>query len=223
MSKAFDSVKIKNAFAKFKEKADITYQKAIPERLSIAYNLVVNMNQQQYMPGRASWSEAANIGGYSTRTFLIDGQIATLEYAREILSHLTGNSTYDVYNATKPTPCFVFTTQENICWKLQWENTSLRAYRVDNLPFAIKPNNETFTVASSAWTSDGNIAPFDYKTTITVTTTIGANTIVELVNNNAVAFATYGFSIGDVTNQVVTIYSIGQPSANIDFLIKVGE
>lgn len=95
-------------------------------------------------------------------------------------------------------------------------------YESKRLLVAVEPTNETFTIANTDWISDANIAPFTHKTTITVTTTIATDTVVELVNNNAIAFATYGFSIGDVTNQVVTIYSIGQPSANIDFLIRVG-
>ena len=195
---------------------------ALPERFSIAQNLVVNMNGQQYKPNQANWSGS---NSDNIRQFKVGSSVAGLTDIQALLSHLTGNPTYDVYNATKPTPCFVFCTESNICWKLQYdgETNGLRAYKVVNLPFAIKPNNETFTITSNDWVSDGNIAPFDYKTTVTITTTISANTIVELVNNNAVAFATYGFSIGDVTGQVVTIYSIGQPSANIDFLIKVGE
>lgn len=220
----------------------VKIEQPMPQRLSIAQNLVVNINGEQFdMIGvnggwypLSKWSDPTTSGNYTYRTLqhreydetsqqFTQYTTANLGKAKELLSFITGSEYFEIYNPNKPMPCFVFATQTKTCWKLQWENTSLRAYRVDNLPFAIKPNNETFTVASSDWVSDANIAPFDYKTTITVTTTIGANTIVELVNNNAVAFATYGFSIGDVTGQVVTIYSIGQPSANIDFLIKVGE
>lgn len=88
------------------------------------------------------------------------------------------------------------------------------------LTVATVPTSETFTITT--WTADNSIAPFTHKTTITATTTIASDTVVELVNNNAISFATYGFSIGDVTNQVVTIYSIGQPNSNINFLIRVG-
>lgn len=217
-------------------------EQPMPQRLTIAQNLVVNINNEQFdligVNGGwyplSKWSDPVTAGNYTYRTLqhreydettqqFTQYTTANLGKAKELLSFITGSEYFEIYNPNKPMPCFVFATQTKTCWKLQWESASLRAYRVDNLPFAIKPNNETFTVASSDWTSDANIAPFDYKATVTVTTTIGANTIVELVNNNAVAFATYGFSIGDVTGQVVTIYSIGQPSANIDFLIKVGD
>lgn len=223
----------------------------IPERFSIAYNLVVNMNQQQFdmigvqaggpIPGGmyplTKWSDPqTNIEGYTYRTLqhreydetnqqFTAYTTANEAKAKELVEFLTGLNVLDSYNATKPTPCFVFCTESNTCWKLQYDGSAngLRAYKVNNFPLALKPKNITATVASSAWTSDANIAPFDYKATITLAVNINTNTIVELVNNNAVAFATYGFSIGDVTGQVVTIYSIGQPSANIDFLIKVGE
>lgn len=79
---------------------------------------------------------------------------------------------------------------------------------------------ETFAITS--WTADANISPYAYKATVTATATIGANTIVELLNNNAILFATYGFAIGDITNQVVTIYSIGEPESTISISIRIG-
>lgn len=79
---------------------------------------------------------------------------------------------------------------------------------------------ETFSVSS--WTADNTIAPFTYKATVTLITTLSAQSIVELLNDDAVLFATYGFSIGDITNQVVTIYSIGEPSSTVSISIRIG-
>lgn len=79
---------------------------------------------------------------------------------------------------------------------------------------------ETFAVSS--WTADGTIAPFTYKATVTLQTTLTNETIVELLNDDAVLFATYGFSIGSIASQVVTIYSVGQPSSSVSLSIRIG-
>ena len=84
-----------------------------------------------------------------------------------------------------------------------------------------KPVLETYTITS--WTADSNIAPFTYKATATATATIGANTVVELLNDNAINFATYGFNIGDITSQTITFYSIGQPSSNVSLKVRIGD
>ena len=81
---------------------------------------------------------------------------------------------------------------------------------------------ETTTVATTDWAALSSSAPYTYQTTITATATIGANSIVELFNDNAVTFATYGFAIGSVSGQNITIYSIGQPSASVDLTIGIG-
>lgn len=79
---------------------------------------------------------------------------------------------------------------------------------------------ETFAVSS--WTADATIAPFTYKATVTLQTTLTNETIVELLNDDAVLFATYGFSIGGVASQVVTIYSIGEPESAVSISIRIG-
>lgn len=83
--------------------------------------------------------------------------------------------------------------------------------------------SETLTIATSDWTALSASDPYDYSATVTATTTISATSTVELVNDQAVLFATYGFAIGsvDTTNNTLTIYSIGQPSASVSLTIKV--
>lgn len=81
---------------------------------------------------------------------------------------------------------------------------------------------ETTTLAPTDWTALSSSDPYTYQATITATATIGANSIVELFNDNAVTFATYGFAIGSVSGQNITIYSIGQPSASVDLTIGIG-
>lgn len=83
-----------------------------------------------------------------------------------------------------------------------------------------KPVLETYTITS--WTADANIAPFTYKATATATTTIGANTMVELLNDNAINFATYNFNIGEINGQIITFYSIGEPSSSVSLKVRIG-
>ena len=82
---------------------------------------------------------------------------------------------------------------------------------------------ETLTIAASDWTALSSSDPYTYQATKTLTATIGANSLVELLNDQAVLFATYGFAIGsvDTTNNTVTIYSVGQPSASVSLNINV--
>lgn len=82
---------------------------------------------------------------------------------------------------------------------------------------------ETLTIASADWTALSASDPYDYSATVTATATISATSTVELINDQAVLFGTYGFAIGsvDTTNNTVTIYSIGQPSASVSLTIKV--
>lgn len=74
---------------------------------------------------------------------------------------------------------------------------------------------ETYTIAVADWSALASSAPYTYSATVTATHTIGENTICQLINNNAVLFANHGFAIGSVSNQSVTIYSIGAPSASV--------
>lgn len=90
-----------------------------------------------------------------------------------------------------------------------------------NVGLAISGTSETLTIFS--WSALSASDPYDYQATVSVTTTISANGTVELVNDQAVLFATYGFAIGavDTTNNAVTIYSIGEPTSPVSLNIKV--
>lgn len=85
----------------------------------------------------------------------------------------------------------------------------------------IKPVTETFTIESAPWSALSDSSPYTYSATITLTTTLDTNSIVELINNQPVLFATYGFAIGSISGQVATIYSIGQPSENVTLTIGI--
>lgn len=83
--------------------------------------------------------------------------------------------------------------------------------------------SETLTIATTDWTALSSSDPYDYSATVTATTTISATSTVELINDQAVLFGTYGFAIGsvDTVNNTLTFYSIGQPSASVSLTIKV--
>lgn len=83
-----------------------------------------------------------------------------------------------------------------------------------------KPNVESFTV--NTWGALADKAPFTHSATATANTVIGADTLVELVNDNAVAFATYGFTIGAINGQTITFYAIGQPTASVTLRVEIG-
>lgn len=95
----------------------------------------------------------------------------------------------------------------------KWARVKLDEYVLNHI--------ESFTIQSSSWTTDSNIAPFTVKANITISKTLSANTIVELINDDAISFATYGFSIGAISGQVATIYALEAPSANVGLKIKV--
>ena len=80
--------------------------------------------------------------------------------------------------------------------------------------------DETYTIADTDWTALSASSPYTYSADVTATYTIGANTIVELLNDQAVNFATYGFAIGAVSSQTVTIYSIGAPSSSVTLKVN---
>lgn len=84
-----------------------------------------------------------------------------------------------------------------------------------------KPVSETITIPTSSWSALADSAPFDYSATVTITTTLGENSTVELINNNALLFANYGFSILSVSGQTATIASIGQPDDNVTLKVVV--
>lgn len=77
---------------------------------------------------------------------------------------------------------------------------------------------ESYTI--SAWTPLASSNPYTYKATVTATYSIGNDTTIELINDQAVLFANYGFAIGEISGQTVTIYSIGVPDTNVTLEVE---
>ena len=84
----------------------------------------------------------------------------------------------------------------------------------DNTISVTGGTTETYTIATSDWSSLSSSSPYTYQATVTATYTIGASTIAELLNDQPVEFANYGFAIGSISGQSVTIYAIDTPSTS---------
>lgn len=80
---------------------------------------------------------------------------------------------------------------------------------------------ETVTIPSTSWVALADSDPYDFSDTVVLSTTIGADSLVELINDQAVLFANHGFAIGSVSGQNVTIYSIGTPSSSVTLKVVV--
>lgn len=87
----------------------------------------------------------------------------------------------------------------------------------------IDGTTESVAIADTDWAALSSSDPYTYSATKTLTAAIGANSTVELINDAAVDFATYGFAIGavDTANNTVTFYSIGAPSASKTLKVNV--
>lgn len=82
---------------------------------------------------------------------------------------------------------------------------------------------EKYAIQPGSWNPTIDILPFVYSATVTATTTISENMVIELYNDDAVLFANYGFSIGKVEGQTLTIYVLDKPEGQITLTINYKE
>ena len=71
------------------------------------------------------------------------------------------------------------------------------------------------TIESSLWTDLTGSDPFKAQCNITLLELSSAKDVLELINDNAVLFANYGFNIGAVSNTTVTIYALKKPTGSV--------
>ena len=95
------------------------------------------------------------------------------------------------------------------------------ATKTENAAKMNKPTIEQYNIAASAWTSLSNADPFTVQATVTASTTIGADAIIELYNDQPVAFANYAFSIASVSGQTITFYAIEAPTAQVTLSVGI--
>ena len=95
------------------------------------------------------------------------------------------------------------------------------AYTTQDITPTSTTTYEEVTIQSTSWLALSDSSPYTYQATVTLTTTLTDDSVVELLNNQAVLFATYGFAIASISGQVATIYSIGQPTENVNLTMGV--
>ena len=80
---------------------------------------------------------------------------------------------------------------------------------------------EAETVTPEMWQDLNGNEPFAKMASVTLSTTISANSTVELINDQAVAFANYGFNIGMINEQRVVLFALDSPTNNITFTFSI--
>lgn len=80
---------------------------------------------------------------------------------------------------------------------------------------------EEHVIESTTWTELDNTLPYKYSTNITLTTTVYDDSVVELLNDQVVLFANYGFVIGNINGQTLTVYAIDKPIQSVTLRMEV--
>lgn len=97
------------------------------------------------------------------------------------------------------------------------------ALSIDPAVVEMVGETESYKIEPGSWAEAGEVSPFRYSTEVTVRHTVSEETVVELYNDDAVLFANYGFSIGKVGEQTVTIYALDAPSETVTLTINYKE
>lgn len=79
----------------------------------------------------------------------------------------------------------------------------------------------TATITPEMWQDLNGNEPFAKMASVTLSATISANSTVELINDQAVAFANYGFNIGMINEQQVVLFALDSPTNNITFTFGI--
>lgn len=138
-----------------------------PKTVSMAQNLVVNINGSQFGGNNSQYSfNVVTIQtGYTTKQFQYQGSpVTSLDTIKSYLKHMTGCTTVPVYNQTAPQACFIICGVDNTVWKLQYDQANyLIAYKVDNFPLAFKSDiNDAKKSATYTFVVDSNQALSDW-------------------------------------------------------------
>lgn len=120
----------------------------------------------------------------------------------------TGIDEFEIYTNKMPTSPLKL---DFTLWETDNQNESIAVVNEPNNP----QSRVIETHIINAWTALADKSPFDYSTIITLSMVGGTNDTLELINDDAVLFATYGFAIGSLTGASVEIYSIGQPITSV--------
>ena len=80
-------------------------------------------------------------------------------------------------------------------------------------------NEESHTIQTTDWQDLSSSEPYKFSATITATYTIGNDTEVGTINDQPVLFGNYGFVVGALNGQSVTIYAVKKPEISVTLLI----
>ena len=108
-------------------------------------------------------------------------------------------------------------TENYVDGQISTVNTAITGLQGDIT--ALTVTQESCTIATTDWTALADSEPFTYSATITATHTIGTNTEVGIINDQPVLFANYGFVVGAISGQSVTIYTTELPTASVTLVI----
>lgn len=81
---------------------------------------------------------------------------------------------------------------------------------------------EGFNIPAANWSALSDASPFTVSASVTASAEITTNSTVELINNQAVLFANYGFAIGAVSGQNIVFYAIDTPEAAVNLTVEIG-
>lgn len=135
-----------------------------PQRITFAYNLVVNSNGAQFHEGQYKWSDEQEYSGYAFRAFQYsdNSYVTDMDEIKEYLSFMIGSDFVPEYNRDNPHDVFIFTQADNQPWKYQLTNIGgadiLCAFKVNNFPFATKSDVIDQSLISIDGTVNGGIA-----------------------------------------------------------------
>ena len=104
---------------------------------------------------------------------------------------------------------------------IEYESGTIGA-KVKYIDNKYKVESENVTVSEDSWERipDESVEPYIFSSVVQVQHTIGENTKVELINNNAVMFAQYGFAIADADEEYITFYSVKKPSNDVSLRVE---
>ena len=80
-------------------------------------------------------------------------------------------------------------------------------------------NEESHTIQTTDWQDLSSSEPYKFSATITATYTIGNDTEVGTINDQPILFGNYGFVVGALNSQSVTIYAVKKPETSVTLLI----
>lgn len=84
-----------------------------------------------------------------------------------------------------------------------------------------KPTIEEHTIATTAWTALNSPKPYTAKATITATATLKATDVVELMHYMPAVDLTYGWMIGGINGQTITIWALKAPTQDMPFRVRI--